>query len=560
LDSRAFIAIMISLITIFVYEEFVLKRLYPPPGEQSAAQPSSSPQAMQTPVQPTERSQTALHPSLAPSAFASSRAITELGRLTEVDTPLFRAVFSSRGGRLVSFKLTHYRQTAGKTSPALDLVWHGSGQAYPLALALKRASEVIYDGALDYHTEAPSKTVLAPGQNTVLTLTAATANDVRLTKTIGFSADSYALQVKARVDGDLTKVSAFGLELCAELGAPEADRNIPTLEAEANGKALSEAQSNLASGVAPISGEIAYAGFGDRYFLAALLPRRPSQATLQMGLDGSQAMALLWFPIAGGVPTEADLTAYLGPKKLDLLEAINPRLRDSINFGWAAMIAVPFVHALNFFHIFVPNYGADIILLTVAIRLLLLPVSLRSQRSMMKMQRLAPQVERLRDKYKDDQQRLNREMMDLYRRNHVSPLGGCLPMLLQLPIFIGLYEALLNAVELRHAPFIWWIRDLSAPECLAIPHMPVLPFTSCGGIPVLVLLMGLSAFVQQQMSPKPVDPSQQRMMTWMPLAFTLLFLNFPSGLTLYYFFTNLLGVIQQYVLNREFKQAAPVAT
>jgi YidC/Oxa1 family membrane protein insertase len=186
-----------------------------------------------------------------------------------------------------------------------------------------------------------------------------------------------------------------------------------------------------------------------------------------------------------------------------------------------------------------------------------LPMSIKSQRSMMRLQRLQPQVEKLRDKFKDDKDRLNREMVDLYKRNHVNPLGGCAPMLLQLPIFIGLYEALLNAVELRHAPFFGWIRDLSAPECLVIPGFPTLSFLPCGGIPVLVLLMGLSTFLQQKMAPQSPDPSQQRMMMLMPIIFTIMFLKFPAGLTLYYFCSNALGIAQQYFLNREFKQLSP---
>jgi len=197
-------------------------------------------------------------------------------------------------------------------------------------------------------------------------------------------------------------------------------------------------------------------------------------------------------------------------------------------------------------------------MLTVAIRGLLLPMSIKSQRSMMRMQRLQPQMERLREKFKDDRERLNREMVDLYKRNHVNPVGGCAPMALQLPIFIGLYYALSSAVELRHVPFIGWIRDLSAPDCLIIPGMPALPFTECGGIPVLVILMGLSTFLQQWMSPQAVDPNQQRMMMMMPIIFTVMLVNFPAGLSLYYLSSNVVGIIQQYVLNREFKQLSPV--
>ena len=248
---------------------------------------------------------------------------------------------------------------------------------------------------------------------------------------------------------------------------------------------------------------------------------------------------------------------YMGPKSLNQLEKVNPELRRSIDFGWTGILALAFLRALKLFHYIAPNWGVDIILLTVAIRVAFLPMSIKSQRSMMRLQRLQPQVEKMREKFKDDRDRLNREMVDLYKRNHVNPLGGCAPMLLQLPIFIGLYEALLNAVELRHAPFVGWIRDLSAPECLVIPHFPKLSFLPCGGIPVLVILMGLSTYLQQMMSPQSPDPSQQRMMMLMPIVFTIMFLNFPAGLTLYYFCSNALGIAQQYFLNREFKQLSP---
>jgi YidC/Oxa1 family membrane protein insertase len=175
------------------------------------------------------------------------------------------------------------------------------------------------------------------------------------------------------------------------------------------------------------------------------------------------------------------------------------------------------------------------------------------------MQRLAPQVEKIRAKFKDDSTALNREMMELYKRNHVNPLGGCLPTAIQFPILYGLYEALLNSVELRHAPFIFWIRDLSAPDCLPIAWMPKVPGIDCHGLPIVVLLMGVSTFAQQWMMPKAGDPNQQKMMMWMPIFFTVLFIALPAGLSLYYFASNVLGIIQQFFLNREFKQYTPVA-
>jgi YidC/Oxa1 family membrane protein insertase len=272
-----------------------------------------------------------------------------------------------------------------------------------------------------------------------------------------------------------------------------------------------------------------------------------------MGYQRGEADAQMLF--AGAARVESRV--YMGPKALDVLESIDPALRNTINFGWTGVVALPFLRILKFFYRYVPNYGVAIILLTIGVRVVTLPMSIRGQRSMMRLQRLQPQVQKIRDKYKDDQERLNKEMVDLYKRNHVNPLGGCLPMAVQLPVFYGLYEALLNAIELRHAPFIGWINDLSAPDCLPIPGF-TLPFTDLHGIPVLVILMTATTFLQQWLTPKNPDPSQQKMMMYMPLMFSVIFLQMPAGLTLYYFASNLLGVIQQVILNREFQQNTPV--
>jgi YidC/Oxa1 family membrane protein insertase len=192
------------------------------------------------------------------------------------------------------------------------------------------------------------------------------------------------------------------------------------------------------------------------------------------------------------------------------------------------------------------SYGIDIILLTVLIKLLTAPLTHKSFVSMKQMQKLQPQMARLQEKFKDDREKLNKEIMELYRRNKVNPLGGCLPMVLQIPIFIGLYNALLTPIELRHAPFMW-IKDLSRPDWES------LPLTVAGwsfGVPILTLLMGASMFIQQWMTPSAGDPNQRRMMLLMPIVFTAMFINFPSGLTIYWLVNNILSIGQQYLVNR----------
>jgi YidC/Oxa1 family membrane protein insertase len=330
-------------------------------------------------------------------------------------------------------------------------------------------------------------------------------------------------------------------------------RDYPTLQSEVKAKVLSENEKAVIKGVAPVSGPITYAGFGDRYFLSVFMPQKPTDGSLAMGYRGNEADAVMSFEGATQVASQV----YMGPKELDLLEAANPALSKAIDFGLWGMIALPFLRALRVFYRIAPNYGVAIILLTLVVRLLVLPMSIKGQRSMMKMQRLQPQVEKIREKFKGDQERLNREMVEMYKRNHVNPMGGCLPMVIQLPVFFGLYYALLNAIELRQAPFVGWIKDLSAPDCLPIRGMPAIPFTDLHGIPVLVILMTLTALAQQWMTPRNPDPSQQKMMMYMPVVFSLIFLQLPAGLSLYYFASNLLGVVQQFILNREFKQYSP---
>ncbi|MFZ0889743.1 MAG: membrane protein insertase YidC, partial [Candidatus Binataceae bacterium] len=475
-------------------------------------------------------------------------------RTVEVDTDLFKAVFTTRGARLESFRLKKFRETAAADSPGYEMVWTAAGGALPLGAIVLSGAGAIDDAGVAYATDAPARIEVKSGRRSTVAFSGRTRDGVAITKTFGFSAHSYVFDIDVQAHASSGAVDGLGLAMNQSLAAHAGYYDVPEIQGDAGGKVIVEAEKALTKGVAPVSGPIAYAGFGDRYFLAVFMPASPASGTLEMSFNGSEARAGIVFPQVA----ELKSAVYMGPKQIDVLEAINPLLTKSIDFGWSGILALTFLRALKLFYLVAPNYGVDIILVTVAVRIVFLPLSVRSQRSMLRMQRLQPQIQRIREKFKDDNERVQKEMVDLYKRNHVNPLGGCAPMLLQLPIFIGLYEALLNSVELRHAPFVAWIKDLSAPDCLPIAGIPKLPFLPCGGIPVLVLMMGASTFLQQWMSPQSPDPNQQRMMMLTPIIFTVMFVNFPAGLSLYYFASNLLGIIQQFFLNREFKQLTPV--
>jgi YidC/Oxa1 family membrane protein insertase len=288
-----------------------------------------------------------------------------------------------------------------------------------------------------------------------------------------------------------------------------------------------------------LEGPLYWAGFETKYFLAALIPDRPEQARARIWkAEGRVVVSELSFPpgtVPAGAATSRTVRVYAGPKSIPELKRAGTGLEDSIAFGFFAVLAKPLLWILIFFERFVRNYGVAIILLTILVRLAFYPLASKQFRSMKEMQRLQPLIQELKEKYGEDREKLNQEMMQLYRTHKVNPLGGCLPILVQIPVFIALYQALLNSIELRQAPFIFWIRDLSAPD-----HTYITP-----------ILMTGSMFLQQKMSPPMADPAQQRIMMFMPLIFGFMFLNFPSGLVLYWLVNNLLSIAQQYWINRQ---------
>ncbi|MCK4534479.1 MAG: membrane protein insertase YidC, partial [Syntrophobacterales bacterium] len=228
---------------------------------------------------------------------------------------------------------------------------------------------------------------------------------------------------------------------------------------------------------------------------------------------------------------------YLGPKEYNRLQAQDVGLENAIDLGsWIKWLAIPLLKALQWIHNYVPNYGAAIIILTILVKLIFWPLGNMSYRSMRGMQKLQPQMKKLQEKYKGDKARLQQETMALYKANKVNPMSGCFPMIIQLPVFFGLYRTLLSSIELRHAPFIFWIQDLSAKD----PYY------------ITPIIMGATMFLQQRMSPQPSgNEMQAKMMMWMPVIFTFLFLNFPAGLVVYWLFNNMLSIGQQYYINKQ---------
>ncbi|HVN85356.1 MAG TPA: membrane protein insertase YidC [Candidatus Binatia bacterium] len=536
MEKRALIAVAISLAILVIYQEVILKRLYPPPP----VQPEGAAESIPSPV---ERSAPPNLPAIEPAAEVPRVAAAAGGRDVTIDTPLYRAVITTGGGRLKSFQLKRYRTSVAPDSPPQEMVYIAGGE-YPLGVQL-RGKESASDVDVVYQSDQEALQA-RDGEAATLTLTG-TLGSTHITKKLTFRGDAYliGLDVAANTDvpyGELGITWDKSIEAMPVAGTLRLYEQVSLLQAK---KVVHEPFDKLAEGMI-LEKDIQWAGYDGRYFMAALVPANGEAMRLWLKKREHNVETMLLVPPQDGRLT-AQFDLYIGPKDVDTLEATGHSLSRAVDLGYFAVIAVPLMHALKLSHQITGNYGLDIILLTVVIKVLFIPLTRRSFKSMKEMQKLQPQMAKIREKFKDQPDQMNKEIMELYRRHKVNPLGGCLPMVLQIPVFIGLYNALSHAIELRHAPFFLWINDLSAPDRLGTL---AIPFVSPPGIPVMTLLMGASMFVQQWMTPSTGDPQQQRVMMIMPLMFTFMFVSFPAGLTLYWLVNNVLTIGQQYAINR----------
>ncbi len=289
-------------------------------------------------------------------------------------------------------------------------------------------------------------------------------------------------------------------------------------------------------------GNVLWAGIEDRYFLISLISRSLSSGQKVRLEKTAEWLKLSLFPdgltIPQGAKQEEIFSFYIGPKERSLLQTAGAGLEEAVDYGWFSILAVPIVKLLQIFHAGVKNWGVAIILLTLFVKVLMNPLTVKSMKQMKGMQKLQPQLTALKEKYKNDRQALNAETMQLFRNHKVNPMGGCLPMVLQMPIYIALYKVLYNSVELYHAPFVGFYRDLAAPD----PYF------------ILPILLGISMVLQQKLTPSPsADPVQKQMMTIMPVMFTAFMLFLPVGLVLYIFVNTAFSVLQQWMSQKDLR-------
>ncbi len=547
MERRAILAVVISLVILLGYER-ILHHFYPPlPATETATFPG--PDAPEDRVSPEPAAPPPpVAGSVAEAALQPSKQIpAEPEQRIEVDTPLYSATFSTYGARLVSFRLKKYRTTVQPDSPPQETISPAPDGEAPVGVELRglQGIEPISDAGASYIADKPGLQ-LAEGDGTIEFTWDSGRGRVR--KQFTFHADSYAVNARVEVANLPSGINELMLSWPKAIDAKpkEGAEVVFDKAAYLNGKKrIDHPFKDLEKGEI-VEGDIRWTGYSGSHFFAALALDEARNQRLWLKLRGETVEQKFLVPISGNsvnVPVEM----FIGPKDVDALEHAGHNFSRALDLGWFSFIAIPLLHILQLSHRITGNYGIDIILLTVIIKVLFLPLTRTSFKSMQAMQKLQPQMQAIREKLKDTPEQMNKEIMELYRRHKVNPFGGCLPMLLQIPVFIGLYTALMNTVELRHAPFMLWINDLAAPDRLGSIQ---LPFVQHPGIPVLTLLMGASMFLQQWMTPSMGDPSQRQIMMIMPLMFTFMFVNFPSGLSLYWLVNNVLTIAQQYHMNR----------
>ena len=535
MEKRAFIAVVLSLLVLLGYQEW-MTRYYPTPAPTPGVQEPDKPPTKEPSPPITQTTIAPVKPSVAGPSVSNQSA-----RDIRIETDKYVAVFTNRGARLKSFDFKNYRSAVDEKSPPFEIIPSAPGVPLPLGVRWETPAP-FNDEDLTYAIDGGDLNLTGDAKGT-LVFRGQGPNGSTITKSLTFSGSAYPIQLEVSVNATDGKppVPEILLTEKSDQTVPNPDAHFEGLIALVDNKIKREPPPEANKGH-EFTGDVAWAGFGYTYFFFGLVPENGGQQKLTVHSLGPTLVAALSNTAANGVNR---YLLFIGPKEIDTLQSVGKGLEKSIDFGYFGFISIPFRYALHFLHRFSGSYGIDIILLTVLIKLLMAPLTHKSFVSMKHMQKLQPQMERLKEKFGDDKEKLNKEIMELYRRNGVNPLGGCLPMVLQFPVFIGLYNALSTPIELRHAPFMW-IKDLSRPDWQS------LPFTFAGyhlGVPILTLLMGASMFLQQWMTPSAGDPNQRKMMMLMPLMFTFMFVSFPAGLTVYWLVNNLLSIGQQYWIN-----------
>jgi YidC/Oxa1 family membrane protein insertase len=501
-----------------------------------------------------------------------------------VETPYYWAVFTSEDARLKHFRLKKYedrveesiltikltqlvqsilgkKEEEPKKPVPLDLVNTSEEEGLPLGLTFNESGTPPSEG--NWEVDREQLRLIGNGEKGEIIFTKSFENGLKVIKRYRFNSEQYAIGLEVEIENNSSKEvnSPLGLQWIGKIEliklADEANKDYGLKYAFFKNQKVEKKDlgGTGSSGCTPgcgtkkrnmetfefsDKGELKWFAFEGEYF-TALLISPPSQTSLSLFVKGDEKNLLKANLINAPVSIlpmqtiKVPFQIYLGPKEIDRLKELGADAEKLVDFGWFTIVAKPLLWFLKLTNKITSNFGIDILILSILIKIIFLPLTQISMKSMKEMQKVQPEMSRLKEQYKNDKARLQQEIMLLYKRRKINPMSGCLPMIIQIPVFIALYNALQYTIEMRHAPFFFWIRDLAARDPIYITP----------------LIMGATMVLQQKMTPSAADPTQAKMFLLMPVMFTFLFLNFPSGLVLYWLVNNVLSIAHQYYMNKK---------
>jgi YidC/Oxa1 family membrane protein insertase len=515
MEKRVVVFIVLSMLTLFVFSWL---QPTPDPAPESAADLNSPAATLNAPAPAAATS-----PESALAAHAEPTVVGPSAKSVTVETPLYTARFSSRGGTVEAWALKHY---ADKLGQPVNLLTDAAPRR---PLSVGNGADFSYS---DRNFEVTGGDMsLGAGQSGTL-LFRYVAGTYSIERTYTFSGDTYGFTVSDRVMG----LPGYQITLGSDFGLFNREAEYihvgPVVLVDTDRDELDMDDTETYT-----EGKLRWVALEDKYFCAAMAAKSEVSGMYVASIAGGTEAAVGYTATGSGTH---EFVVYAGPKRVEDLNPLGQSLRDIVDYGFFNIIARPIFWLMKEIHVIVGNYGWSIVLLTIIIRVPFLPLVHKSQQSMKKLQELQPKIKELNEQFKNDAEKKGQATMELYRKHKVNPLGGCLPLLAQIPVFFALYKVLLVSIELRGAPFMLWITDLAQKD----PYY------------VLPLVMGATMFIQQKMTPSGADPKQQKIMLFMPVIFTFMFLGFPSGLVLYWLVNNLLSIAQQLYVNRSRAKAA----
>ncbi|GLQ32911.1 membrane protein insertase YidC [Litoribrevibacter albus] len=485
-----------------------------------------------------------------PEATPLNETKERTSRVIRVVTDTQEILIDTQGGDIIEVQLPQYPVSLEQKDTPLRLMEQTAVRTYTAQSGLigKDGPDKSSKTRPVYQT-AENEYRLADGEDTLSVDLTYSKDNISITKRYIFTRGEYLVQVEHIVDNqtdtewnanvfaqikrdkspDPSKGTSMGMQ--AYLGAALYTKDQPYTKISFDDMDEGNFKDKIPGG---------WLGMLQHYFVSAWVPVSKEEYTYQTRVLKNQGLYIIGmtgnrFSVAPGASETVGLQFYAGPKIQDRLGEISDGLELTVDYGWLWFVAQPLFWLLNIFHGLVQNWGLAIILVTIVIKAAFFPLSAASYRSMANMRRVAPKLQELKERYGDDRQKMSQEMMSLYQKEKINPLGGCLPILVQMPVFIALYWVLLESVEIRQAPFMLWIMDLSVKD----------PFF------ILPILMGVTMFIQTSLNPTPPDPTQAKVMKMMPIMFTFFFMFFPAGLVLYWLVNNILSIAQQWYINKQ---------